>query len=121
MANSTQGRQVGGGMTTPSPTHFPAHRRRWFEAADLRHATFGPPVGQGDTVRTLCGRSAVAVAVTPGRYAAQCPDCDRQWRIAEGVPTAMDQVSRNQENGAQPWRTHPQAGPGTVGRWTRRR
>lgn len=50
-------------------------RRRWFEAADFRHATLGPPVRVGDKVRTLCGKKVVMAKSTPGRYAPECPNC----------------------------------------------
>jgi zinc finger protein len=70
-------------------TQSPLHRRRWFEAADFRHATFGPPVATGDEMTTLCDRTAVAVTPEPGRYAPQCPACDRAWRAAEGIPQAV--------------------------------
>ncbi|HEY1570235.1 MAG TPA: hypothetical protein VGG05_02750 [Pseudonocardiaceae bacterium] len=64
---------------------LPGYRRRWFEAADLRHATVGPPVLAGAKIPTLCGTTAIAVHVTPGRCAAECPACDRRWRAAEGI------------------------------------
>jgi zinc finger protein len=67
-------------------TQCPIQRRRWFEAADHRHATFGPPVEPGDEVATLCAATAIAVTPEPGRYAPQCPLCDRTWRDAEGIP-----------------------------------
>lgn len=60
-------------------------RRRWFEAADSRHATEGLPVHAGDVVATLCGRSVAAVRPLPGRYAPECAACDREWRAVEGI------------------------------------
>lgn len=61
-------------------------RRRWFEAADHRHATDGRPVGVGDEVRTLCGLTVLVVSAVPGQYAEECAACDRRWRVDEGIP-----------------------------------
>jgi hypothetical protein len=64
----------------------PPSRRHWFEAADRRHATNGPPVRVGDEVPTLCGLVVVAVEVTHGLYAPECRACDSRWRADEGIP-----------------------------------
>jgi hypothetical protein len=60
--------------------------KRWFEAADFRHATEGPPVRPDSVVYTLCGDSTFAVTPPPGRYPPQCPACDRIWRDIEHIP-----------------------------------
>jgi hypothetical protein len=70
-------------------------RKRWVECADARHATDGPPAGPGDEVRTLCEKSVAVVTPVPGRYAPECPACDRQWRSDEGIPQRAEH--RNHE------------------------
>ena len=68
-------------------TYQPQRRRkRWVECAYARHATEGRPAGPGDVVATLCGESVVVVRPLPGMYAPECPDCDRLWRVDEGIP-----------------------------------
>lgn len=83
-------------------TGFPAERRRWFEAADFRHATLGPPVRIGDDVRTLCGELVVAIEPVPGFYAPQCPACDREWRAAENIPQREERMSSHNSPCSRP-------------------
>jgi hypothetical protein len=69
-----------------------ARRKRWVECADARHATEGCG-GPGDVVETVCRMSVAIVSPEPGRYAPECPDCDRQWRTDEGIPQRAEHRS----------------------------
>jgi hypothetical protein len=64
--------------------------KRWIEAADFRHAMDGVSPHLGDVVGTLCGLTVTVVQARPGRYAAECVACDREWRIREGIPQRPD-------------------------------
>jgi hypothetical protein len=61
-------------------------RKRWIECADARHASTDLRAGPGDVVATLCRGRVTIVVPQPGMYAPECPDCDHQWRVDEGIP-----------------------------------
>jgi hypothetical protein len=75
-----------------------AVRKWWVEAADFRHATYGLKPSAGDVVLTLCGETVTVIVAVPGRYARECPECDRAWRRREGIPLRSDQI-RKRSNG----------------------
>jgi zinc-finger len=62
---------------------------RWFPHRGARHA-IPDELTPRDTGETLCGLRItvphVPVPRNPNRYWAACPECDRVWRVREGIP-----------------------------------
>lgn len=86
-------------------------RKVWVEAAPpcdgfgtapdpARHAylsTGGHRPVVGTWITTLAGECVIVTALTPGRPAPECADCDRAWRRSEDIELREEHETKPQE------------------------